>query len=352
MKENSESRLMYKLLSIIVVTLLGITMLVGGMYYIYNNYDIGLNNDPEIVNQKPDQVMEEQEKSESSVAITIEKPKPFNYIPIEPKNGKLRAVIELGAEGFNYFVIELDKKGNWKKIKYKWGLSLLYESKEAVTPDEAVKRIRQAVSDIQRKTKAKNIHFLVSSGALNIPTTKGILKAVKNKYVVEEITEKKEAKLAFYSAVPKSFRKKSYVVDIGSGDTKIAWLDDDDKIITKSTLGSKYYKHEVSNREVYDNVKAKANDIPESRRKYCFIIGGAPYKLAKKTRKNKEDRYTVLYYPEDYLENYQKYGVKLEGKKVESGINIYKAIFDATKTKQFIFDWDANFTIGYLLKRG
>jgi hypothetical protein len=30
-------------------------------------------------------------------------------------------------------------------------------------------------------------------------------------------------------------------------------------------------------------------------------------------------------------------------------VNIYKAIKDATGTDQFVFDWDANFTIGFLL---
>jgi hypothetical protein len=34
---------------------------------------------------------------------------------------------------------------------------------------------------------------------------------------------------------------------------------------------------------------------------------------------------------------------------MEAGLNIYKAIEDATKTDTFVFDWDANFTIGFLL---
>lgn len=32
-----------------------------------------------------------------------------------------------------------------------------------------------------------------------------------------------------------------------------------------------------------------------------------------------------------------------------AGLNIYKAIADATGTDTFVFDWDANFTIGFLL---
>ena len=32
-----------------------------------------------------------------------------------------------------------------------------------------------------------------------------------------------------------------------------------------------------------------------------------------------------------------------------SGLNIYKGFVDATNTDTFVFDWDANFTIGFLL---
>jgi len=69
------------------------------------------------------------------------------------------------------------------------------------------------------------------------------------------------------------------------------------------------------------------------------MIGGVPFKLAKEVRNGKE-RYTVLKAPEDY---------KVEGAKMEAGINIYKAIEDATGCDLYVFDWDANFTIGFLL---
>ncbi len=36
-------------------------------------------------------------------------------------------------------------------------------------------------------------------------------------------------------------------------------------------------------------------------------------------------------------------------KKWAAGLNIYKAIAEATNTDTFVFDWDANFTIGFLL---
>ena len=32
-----------------------------------------------------------------------------------------------------------------------------------------------------------------------------------------------------------------------------------------------------------------------------------------------------------------------------AGLNIYKAMTDATQTATFVFDWDDNFTIGFYL---
>ena len=76
-----------------------------------------------------------------------------------------------------------------------------------------------------------------------------------------------------------------------------------------------------------------------NKRNVGFIIGGVPFTLAKQHRKG-EERYTVLKAPEAY---------KPADKKMASGLNIYKAISDGTETDTFVFDWDANFTIGFLL---
>jgi hypothetical protein len=81
------------------------------------------------------------------------------------------------------------------------------------------------------------------------------------------------------------------------------------------------------------------SQVPESNRANCFIIGGIPFELAKQVRNGKE-RYTVLKAPQDYTST---------GEKQKAGLNIYKALADETGCKTFVFDWDANFTIGFLL---
>ena len=105
------------------------------------------------------------------------------------------------------------------------------------------------------------------------------------------------------------------------------------------TYGAKYFQNNTDDATVAADVKAKAQQIPENLRQTCFIIGGVPFEMAKEVRQGKQ-RYTVLSAPEAY---------KLESAKSKAGINIYRAVAEATGCRQFVFDWDANFTIGYLL---
>jgi len=283
----------------------------------------------------------------SPTIVEMPKPKPFEHTPEAPVNGKLKAVIELGSEGFNYFVVSIDKNKNWSKVDYQWGLSLLYE--ESVDPKIILKRIQDSIAQIRKQNKVEGVHFLISSGALDLVVSQEIVKVVESRYTVEKITSDKEGKLAFYSSVPKEYRHNSFSVDIGSNNTKITWLDENDKLVTKTTYGAKYYKHKLTNQEAYDSVKSFASMIPQNRKEHCFIIGGVPFGLAKNTKKDKDERYTTLLYPQDYLTNADFYGIKLEGK-TETGLNIYQAIYDGTQTPQFVFDWNANFTVGYLLQ--
>ena len=70
------------------------------------------------------------------------------------------------------------------------------------------------------------------------------------------------------------------------------------------------------------------------------MIGGVPFKLAKES-KTDDNRVTRLNAPDTY-----SFG---DDAKLKSGIVIYKAIYHNSKDANFIFDWDANFTIGFLL---
>lgn len=262
----------------------------------------------------------------------------FTYTAPEPQNGKLKGVVELGASGFNSFIVRIDDQKHWKLEKAEFGNSLVQEN--MATDDDIRAGLKSYIGKmLDFGVSGRDIQFVVSSGAVKIESTQKIIKALKSlNYVVNTVTPEQEGSLGLKAVLPDEFYGTAFVTDIGSGNTKISWKEGSS---TKSleTYGSKYFENGTTDQTVYDEVNAKAKQIPSDHRKTCFIIGGVPFELAKKVRNGKE-RYTVLDAPSAY---------KLENAKSKAGVNIYKAIADATGCDQFVFDWDANFTIGYLL---
>lgn len=262
----------------------------------------------------------------------------FSYTPEPPKNGTLRGVVEVGATGFNSFVINMDNEKRWAIVSKDFGESLAYEGL-ATTEDirAGLKKYLSAMFD--KGVSKNNMHFVISSGAQKEPKTTIISNELKKMgFVVNNVTAEQEAKFALIATIPPSFVDNSFMVDIGSGNTKISW-DENGTLKSLELPGAKYYDKATSDEEVYNQVKAQVAKVPEGKRNVGFIIGGVPFTLAKQHRKD-EERYTVLKAPDAY---------KAADKKMASGLNIYKAIADATKTDTFVFDWDANFTIGFLL---
>ncbi len=262
----------------------------------------------------------------------------FNYQAPEPQGGKLKGVVELGASGFNSFIVRIDDQKHWKLEKSEFGNSLVLEN--MATDLDIRAGLKQYIANMLNfGVGGRDIQFVVSSGAQKAETTQKIIKNLKVlNYVVNTVTAEQEGRLALRAALPPEFDDNAFVVDIGSGNTKISWKNNGN-ISAVETYGAKYFQDGGDDAKVYEEVKSKAKQVPANLRKTCFIIGGIPFELAKQVRVGKE-RYTVLKMPADYAG---------ENAKQKAGLNIYKAIADATGTQQFVFDWDANFTIGYLL---
>jgi hypothetical protein len=262
----------------------------------------------------------------------------FNYTPEKPENGTLRGVVEVGATGFNSFVINMDNQNRWEIVSKDFGESLAYEGL-ATTEDIRTGLKKYLAAMFDKGVTSKNMHFVISSGAQKEPKTVAISNELKKMgYVVNNVTPEQEAKFALKATVPPQFADNSFMVDIGSGNTKVSW-DENGNLKSMELPGAKYYEKGIADDQVYQTVNTQAAKIPEGKRNVGFIIGGVPFTLAKQHRKG-EERYTVLKAPQSY---------KAADKKMASGLNIYKAIADATKTDTFVFDWDANFTIGFLL---
>ena len=262
----------------------------------------------------------------------------FAYTPPEPENGKLKGVVELGASGFNSFVVRIDAAKRWKLEKAEFGNSLVMENMASEDDIRAgLKRYIGIMLDYG--VGARDIHFVVSSGASKTETTQKIIAALKMlNYFVNTVTPEQEGSLGLKCVLPELYEDRAFVTDIGSSNTKISWKDNG-KVTALETQGSKYFQKNEDDAKVYEAVSAKAKQVPASHNKTCFIIGGVPFNLAKQVRKGKE-RYTILKAADAY---------DLKDAKDKAGRNIYKAVADATGCQQFVFDWDANFTIGFLL---
>ncbi|MCE6989995.1 hypothetical protein [Dyadobacter sp. CY323] len=263
----------------------------------------------------------------------------FNYTPPAPVDGKLKGVVELGASGFNSFIIKVDSQKRWDLEKSEFGNSLVTENM-ATDEDIRIGLKKYIGGMLDYGVSSKDIHFVVSSGAAKADVTQKITRVLKSLgYVVNQVTPEQEGQLALKSVLPAEYAGKAFVVDIGSGNTKISWINNG-KTSALEAYGAKYYQDGTADSKVYDEVSAKSKQIPSELRNTCFIIGGVPFEMAKEVRKGKE-RYTTLSDPLAYS--------KLTNAKTKAGVNIYKAVKDATGCNQFVFDWDANFTIGFLL---
>ena len=275
---------------------------------------------------------------DAETPVTADGRSTFAYEAPTPVNGKLKGVVELGASGFNSFIVRIDPQRTWKLEKAEFGNSLVLEN--MASDDDIRKGLKAYIGQmLDFGVSGRDIHFVVSSGALKAESTSKIVKALKElRYVVNTVTPEKEGQLGLRSVLPPSYANRAFVVDIGSGNTKISWLNGS-QATSVETYGAKYFQQNVSDATVAAAVQTKASQVPAGLRATCFIIGGVPFEMAKKVRQEKE-RYTVLAAADTY---------QLDNAKSKAGLNIYRAVANATGCKQFVFDWDANFTIGYLL---
>lgn len=283
-------------------------------------------------------------KSESESFQQDEQSASFDYTPIKPaEDGILKGVVELGASGFNLFIIKIDKQKNWEIKKKEFGTSLIKEGMTNIKEvKETLKNYIQSI--INFGVEGKRIFFVVSSGAQKEALTLKIAKALEELgYFVNVVTPEQEAKYAFNATMPKELQTKAFVVDMGSGNTKISYIKDD-KIKAIETYGSKYFQEDIDDLTVAKSIKETLAEIPLSCTKTCFLIGGIPHQMAK-IQRNKEERYTILKKDLTFYEQL----INKKGHQAACGLNIYESILRTKQIERVVFDWDTNFSIGFLL---
>ena len=247
--------------------------------------------------------------------------------------------IVIGSTGFDAFLVEIDKDKRWKLLKARYNPSRVYE--DEVTLEDITNGLRTYYNELVADgVSEENIHLLISSSAAKNPRLIGIRAVLEHIGVnVMAVTAEEEARFALMATIPPKLLQSSFLADIGSGNTKIAWMKNGE-IKSEETYGSKYFQSETPDQLVFNEVQKATKRVPETNRATCFVIGGAPYLMVGELEKHRE-RYSFLLAPSAYQNN--------DSERINAGANIYAAIREESGTDLFIFEWDSNFSIGYLL---
>ena len=261
----------------------------------------------------------------------------FDFQPEAPRNGKLLGIIELSYSGFNSFVVEIDEQDRWSLEKAVYEESFIEQGK--ITLDHVLSRLTYFKSEMSKLGLNENdINLVVSSSAYKNQKVKEITDQLRALNIgLISINPEQEAAYAFYATVPKNLGDKSFLIDIGSGSSKISWVENG-QVVAVETYGSKHYLQDISEIDVYHAMKEALAQIPAQSKSLCFLVGGTAYQLAK-TTDARAGRYTILEHPDKYQ--------SLKEQKL-AGLSIYNALWSEA-TYNYIFDWDANFTIGILM---
>lgn len=315
-----------KKMGLVVAFVLIMGTLVGYKYY---GQDVTT-----AVNKATNGTVEAFASAASDNELSIELP------PAPSANAVAKGVVEIGASGFNTYIVQIDKQGNYAVKLKKFGNSLAYEG--LTNTDEVKRGLKDYLALMLNKgVSPQNLHFVISSGALKEPKTKVIADGIrKSGFVVNEVSAEQEGIWALQAAMHPNYRDKSFVVDVGSGNTKISWYEGNAKRTIEAS-GAKYFQNtQLTDADVTEELRSKVAQVPADKRKICFVIGGVPNYLAK-THPNTGDDSTYI-----QLNNLDSYKVDDDAKN-HSGVVILKAIQSVTGCT-YIFNNNAFFPIGFL----
>lgn len=277
-----------------------------------------------------------EQNSNSKVNSRPSAKKTFEYQPQSPEDGQLMASIEIGSLGLNYFIISIDQQDRWETIRSEFGRSnLIFNESDLGEIETKVESFKNVI--IENGVDPSNIHVVASSSSLEFVDTEELKKTVEQLGLqLHLISAKQEANYSLIAAVPKEFTDESFLVDMGSGNTKLSWVNNGDTI-SIDNYGSKYYLDGTPDSAVFRTFRESLLKIPLKNRNLCFMIGGTPYEFANHSN-NRVGRYSILQAPSTYPDNEEKW---------KAGVVIYEALV-LSPTYSYIFDWEANFSIGFL----
>jgi exopolyphosphatase/pppGpp-phosphohydrolase len=147
--------------------------------------------------------------------------------------------IEIGGKGVKGYVVELEQ--NQAHIRYRDSYNTAPQSgidSNFILSQEMINHISDDVARLKKALlKDQNISekelFIIASSALNKIQNKPALEASiesKTHLKLSFIDERQESMYAFYGSVPKAQWRTSSMMDIGGGNTKVAWIDEKNRL--------------------------------------------------------------------------------------------------------------------------
>ena len=261
----------------------------------------------------------------------------FDYRPEAPVDGKLLGIIELGYSGFNSFIVKMDNQDRWSLEKASYSES--YVGDDNVTFDYVLSEIEKFKSEmIEFGVNGNDINFVASSSAIRNQKIVDIAEQLRRLDIgLITVSADQEGRYAFDATLPKDLKKDAFMIDMGSGNTKVSWLEGN-KVQTLETFGSRYQEIGITDQEARIGIKEAVGQVPERNRSLCFMVGKIPFLLASETN-NRSARYTILEPPNVY---------SFADVQSMAGLNLYDALWKES-TISYVFDWDSNYSIGVLM---
>ena len=232
----------------------------------------------------------------------------------------------------------IDRSGRWTLNKADAGNTEVFE--HLATDDNLKKSLKNYINNlIEYGVTQTEIHFIARESNVQIPQIKQIIAMLETiGYEVTTVSGQQEAADILRAGLPKKYQANGFVLDIEKAQTVIAFAEDSSLTNGSNTYGSHYAEKGITDEQARNSLSQLAVTVPQQKRKVCFVIGTGTSDFLGALNNN--ERFMAMKSPESYESSGSAKG----------GLNIYKAVYEKTGCRQFIYDGQSNAAVGYLLR--
>lgn len=252
----------------------------------------------------------------------------------KPINPQLRAAVQITDGSMNAYIASIDRSNRWALNKADIGNTEVFG--HLANAEDLKKSLKAYINSLIEFGVAKtDIHFIVRDSDARkqqIPQITSMVETLG--YDVVTISTQQEASDILRAGLPAKYSSEGFVLDIEKTNTVIAFAEDSSHVNGLNTYGSHYPEKGITDESLNKSVSQVAGTVPKERRQVCFVMGqGAGEFLGAQ----QGDMFMKMKDPGSYGST-------------GGGLNIYKAVYEATGCNQFIYNWESNAAVGYLLR--